>query len=151
VTFFQLALAAIVIALAIVCVRCLIVRWQANHRADLLLSQLLSADDLHCLHTRGYLEVQSRSRPDRLYHIPAEPGLVSVIDAGVLSLLLCAQPRLAIPAAEEVLVHKLMLEGAESEYWRLANQFAMPAARWRSGQGQVMVWTGRPPGVLGQR
>ena len=127
-------------------------REAVDHRADLLLRHLLTPEEIECLQSRGHLDVPSRTLPRRVYRIPADPGLVTVIDDGVPTLWLCAQPVRSLPASEHVLVHKLLLEGAESEYWRRANQFVSRGSN-QGGPGgdQVVVWIGRAPGVLRQR
>ena len=98
----------------------------------------------------GYLAVPSGTTPGRIYRIPARPGLVAVVDAGRSGMGLCLQPVRAVPEREHVLFHKLLLEGAEHEYWERAN--CLIDRRWRvADEGQVEIWTGQPPGVLSQR
>jgi hypothetical protein len=125
-------------------------RREASARAATLVRQLLTADELKQLRVEGYLDVRSLSTPDRVYRVPGEPGLITVMDNGGGTMWLCAQPTRGLPPSEEVLVHKLLLEGAEEEYLRRANWFVQ-RHRARPGEGQVEVWTSRPPGVLRQR
>ena len=135
-------------------------RWAlADQRADRLVRELLTPDELCQLQRDGYLAVRSRLTPGRIYRIPARPGLVTVIDADKPVETLCLQPARAVHDREHVLVHKLLLEGEELEYWQQANHLARPS--WRDADGsrgaiwthdlQVAVWTGCPPGVLSQR
>ena len=118
---------ALVIAMAIVVGTCMYYaarRRSANRRAAELVRQLLTPDEFEWLRTRGYLDVPSRSTPGRIYRIPAQPGFVTVLDARVPVMWLCSQPTHSIPPAEYVLLHKLLLEGAEAEYWTRANRFS---------------------------
>jgi hypothetical protein len=144
------ALAALVIA-SIVSLTWFLQHRRAARQAEQLLQVLLTPREIDSLRAHGYVEVPSRLTPERVYRVPAEPGLVEVIDWGTRTAWLCARPLRSIPAAEELLVHKLMLEGAEGEYWQQANHFTGFAFAWRSGEDQVAVWTSRGPGVLGQR
>ena len=101
----------------------------AEARADRLLRDVLTPGEYAQLVARGYLEVPSRSRPGRTYRIPSTGGPVLVREKGAASVRLCLQPKAWLPGREVVLVHKLLLEGAETEYWRRANVF--PAAAMR--------------------
>jgi hypothetical protein len=122
----------------------------ANQRANMLVRELLSPDELEQLRSNGYLTVPSRSTPGRVYRIPAQPGLVIVVDAGEPGIRLCLQPARSLPEPEHVLVHKLLLEGAEREYWQRANR--LNVQRWpASDDAEVEIWTGPPPGLLSQR
>jgi hypothetical protein len=123
---------------------------QAERRADMLVREHLTPDELELLHDRGYLDVPSRATPGRVYRIPARPGLVTVIDSGEFSLRLCLHPAQSIPEREHILVHKLLLEGAEAEYWRRANH--LMGQCWRlPDASEVELWIGPPPGVLSRR
>src|SRR5689334_2832946 len=110
---------AVVICLALVlgllaCVaRIRIAEHRADKQAAALLQQVLTTDEQRQLLEHRYLDVTSRSTPGRVYRIPASPGLVTVLDEGKFVMRLCSQPRRRIPRPEHVLVHKLMLEGAE--------------------------------------
>src|SRR2546423_9531416 len=95
------------------CVYSIVRERRADRRAAELLSKLLDPMELAWLHTLGYLEVPSRSTPGRRCRIPEQPGFVTVMDSGVPVMYLCSQPTTTIPAAEYVLVHKILLEGAE--------------------------------------
>jgi hypothetical protein len=95
---------------------------RAARRADLLVREVLSAAELAELDERGYLEVPSRTWPARRYRVPAWPGWVIVVEDGRAVSWLCLRPTRALPPRELVVVHKLMLEGAEQEYLRLANR-----------------------------
>jgi hypothetical protein len=122
----------------------------ANRRADMLVQELLSSDELDQLRRHGYLTVPSSKTPGRVYRIPAQPGLVIVVDAGEPGVRLCLQPARSLPEREHVLVHKLLLEGAECEYWKRANR--LNGQRWPAADdAEVEIWTGPAPGILSQR
>src|SRR5260221_10807607 len=77
-----LVLAFVLLAATLV-VRGELSRQRARRRAETLVREFLTADELGTLEGRGYLDVPSRIMPGRVYRIPARPGLVTVIDAGV--------------------------------------------------------------------
>lgn len=143
--------ALVVVLVAGLCLYWILRRGQAKRRTVRVLHELLTPQEFGLLETLGYLDVPSPSTPDRVYRIPATPGLVAVMDRGVISAWLCAQPVGTLPAAEHVLVHKLLLEAAEADYWLSANRFSSHFAMSPASQDQVAIWTGRDPGVLGQR
>jgi hypothetical protein len=144
-----IALVALAIAIG-VCIYFGISHRRADRRADLLVRELLTPIEFDQLRVQGYLDVRSRLTTGRIYRIPAQPGFVTVIDWGRKELLLCAQPTRTIPAAEYVLVHKMLLEGAEEDYWKRANRLSGHMLL-SPEEGTVEVWTGRGPGVLSQR
>jgi hypothetical protein len=125
-------------------------RKRAERRADTVVRELLTPGEVDLLEKRGYLDVPSRTTPGRVYRIPARPGLVTVMDAGELAVRLCLMPARTIPEREWILVHKLLLEGAEAEYWQRANRLM---GHWwpAPDASQVELWTGPPPGVMGRR
>ncbi|MHB1130865.1 MAG: hypothetical protein ACYC4L_00570, partial [Chloroflexota bacterium] len=94
---------------------------EAERRAEQLLTETLPASDLRRLRQRGFLEVPSRQFERRVYRIPRVQGPVAVYENGVLTNLLCVRPVEPIPNGDAVLLHKLLLEGDESAYLRVAN------------------------------
>ena len=96
---------------------------EAQERAEALLRSLLTEDEYRQLNRRGFLEVASPSRPRRVYRIPRHQGQVKVYEGGVPILALCVQSIEPIPDGDVVLMHKLMIEGNEDEYLRIANRF----------------------------
>ena len=96
---------------------------EAQERAEALLREILSDDEYRQLGRRGYLEVSSPSRPRRNYRIPRHQGQVKVYEGGVPIMALCVQSVEPIPDGDAVLMHKLMIEGNEEEYLRVANRF----------------------------
>jgi hypothetical protein len=131
-------------------------RQRADRRAEQLLREILTPAELSQLNTRGHLDVPSRTWPGRVYRIPEDPGMVAVMESGVPVVRLCLLPARDVPEREHIIIHKLLLEGAEAEYWERANHFT---GGLRGGLGslsygggaQVEVWTGSAPGVIGQR
>jgi hypothetical protein len=121
----------------------------ATRCAEALLRQVLTSAELDQLNTLGYLDVASRTTPGRTYRVPASQGLVTVLDDGHVTMRLCLVPSRTVAEREHVLVHKLLLEGAEAEYWRQANRVRLgcfPALRQAEA---VQVWTNTSgPGVL---
>lgn len=98
--------------------------WRLAHeRAELLLQEMLSAEEYQQLNRRGYLEVASPSHLGRIYRVPHHQGQVKVVEDGVPVMALCVQSLEPIPDGDAVLMHKLMIEGNEDEYLRIANRF----------------------------
>ncbi len=91
--------------------------------AEQLLMEMLSPEDYQQLARRGYIEVRSPNVPDRLYRVPKYRGRIHVYEAGRPVMSLCVQPVQLLPDADVVLIHKLMIEGNEQEYLRIANRF----------------------------
>lgn len=104
-------------------------RLLAESRAKLLLRQLLGAEEYERVARRGYLEVPSPSIPDRLYRVPYFQGMVDVIEGGVATMRLCVVPARWVPDADVVIMHKLLIEGDEARYLRVANRFPAGSAR----------------------
>ncbi len=96
---------------------------EAEQRAESLLKGLLNSDQYNHLVRKGYIEVQSGMYPYRTYRIPRHRGSVEVYEMGRLVMSLCVQPTEAVPDADVVVMHKLMIEGNEREYLRRANYF----------------------------
>jgi hypothetical protein len=55
--------------------------------------------------------------------VPRHQGQVKVFESGVPIMALCVQSVEPIPDGDAVLMHKLMIEGNEEEYLRVANRF----------------------------
>lgn len=101
----------------------------AKSRAEQLLTELLTQEQYVQLSRRGYIEVVSPNIPNRVYRIPKYRGRVHVYESGKAVMSLCAQPIELVPDADVVLIHKLMIEGNEQEYLRLANRFEVTPFR----------------------
>ncbi len=98
--------------------------WQAaKARAEGLLVEILSEEEYSQLNRCGYLEVRSRSTPARVYRVPRYRGRVHVYQDDEPIMSLCIQPTQLVPDADVVLIHKLMIEGDEEKYLRVANRF----------------------------
>ena len=104
-------------------------RLLAEGRARLLLCQLLGDEEYERVTRRGYLDVPSPSIPDRLYRVPYFQGMVDVIEGGIATMRLCVVPARWVPDADVVIMHKLLIEGDEARYLRIANRFPVGTAR----------------------
>jgi hypothetical protein len=94
---------------------------RAEKLAIELLRELLPECELEELGRCGYLVVRSPSVPGRAYRIPARGGRVIAEEPGEPVMLICMESVEPLPRAEVILMHKLMIEGDEQEYLRLAN------------------------------
>ena len=99
-------------------------RISAEHRAHLLMREMLSPEQFQQVSKHGYVEVASPSFPGRVYRIPGAGGLVRVYERGHAIMDLCLQPVESLPDGDVVVMHKLMIEGNETEYLAKANHFA---------------------------
>jgi hypothetical protein len=61
---------------------------------------------------------------------------VAVLEPSGRVLYLCLQPEAPIAPEELLLVHKLLLQGAEDDYWALANRVGRPMGR---GMGRRLL------------
>jgi hypothetical protein len=100
-----------------------------EQRCRQLLRDLLSDEELQELEATGFLMVRSASVPGRTYRIPSAGGSVVVQEPNASTMLLCVQPVARLPRADIVLMHKLMIEGNEEEYLRVANVQQDPCFR----------------------
>ncbi|MHB1417922.1 MAG: hypothetical protein ACYC1C_21945, partial [Chloroflexota bacterium] len=98
-------------------------RREAELRAELALAETLSAEEKAQLDRHGYLDIPSRRHASRIYRVPRHQGMVSVYEGGKLAERLCVGAISPIPDGDTVLMHKLMIEGSEEEYLRIANHF----------------------------
>ncbi len=118
------AAAVVVYAVAWTLWRCFLARpreeVEAEKRAASLLGEMLSERERQQLALFGYLTVRSPTVASRVYRIPALPGWVDICEWGKLTMRICAQPSEVLPAADIVLMHKLMIQANEQEYLRLA-------------------------------
>ncbi len=96
-------------------------RRAAERAANELLRDVLSDAEYRQLTGKGYLVVPSPGIDCRTYRVPYWSGYVDVCQSGRLVWKLCLQPVQDLPSADFVLLHKLMIEGNEREYLRLAN------------------------------
>jgi hypothetical protein len=98
-------------------------------RANALLRQVLGTEEYRHLVRCGYLDLPSPMIAGRTYRIPFAPGRVEVIEQGRIIARLCVVSIGWIPAADMVLTHKLLIEGDEARYLRVANHFPAGGAR----------------------
>jgi hypothetical protein len=106
---------------------------ESQKRAEALLRGILSEQEYQQLTRRGFLEVPSPSLPNRVYRVPRNRGPVSVFEEDKLVMNLCIQPTKPVPAADVVMMHKLMIEGNEQEYLKIANQLEPTPYRYYLG------------------
>jgi hypothetical protein len=98
------------------------VRVEAERRAEQLLRDLLGETEFQQVLRRGYLEVRSPTFPSRIYLVPERQGPVTVCENGRPIMRLCIQCVERVPDYDTVVMHKLMIEGNEQEYLRIANR-----------------------------
>jgi hypothetical protein len=55
--------------------------------------------------------------------------MVNVIEEGVATMQLCVVPTRWVPDPDIVIIHKLLIEGDEARYLRLANRFPAGVSR----------------------
>ena len=104
-------------------------RHEAEQRARVLLRQLIGDAEFERLTKRGYLDVPSTLFPGRIYRVPYFQGMVNVIEGGIGTMQLCIVPTRWVPEADVVIIHKLLIEGDEARYLRLANHFPAGSSR----------------------
>jgi hypothetical protein len=108
-------------------------RWAARREvrrcAEALVRRVLSESEYAELRREGFLRVPSRARPGRTYRIPAGGSPVAALEPDGRVVYLCLQPAEPIPREELVVVQKLLLEGAEEDYWRRANRVGRALGR----------------------
>ncbi len=95
----------------------------AEERAEALVRELLTEAEYRQLDESGYLEVPSPAWPERIYRVPRQRGQIRVYEDGVLARRLCVESVEPIPDGDALLLHKLMIEGNEEQYLRIANSF----------------------------
>jgi hypothetical protein len=99
----------------------------SERRALALLRAMLTPHELRQLNWFGYLDVPSPSIGQRVYRVPRGQGMVQVLEGGRAVMRLCLQPTVRLPDADIVVMHKLMIEANEADYFAQANKF--PARR----------------------
>ena len=90
---------------------------------------MLSPAEYEQLRREGCVEVRSRSRPGRTYWIPAGGSPVAALEPDGRLVYLCLQPARRVPREELVVIQKLLLEGAEDEFWQQANRVGRALGR----------------------
>jgi hypothetical protein len=98
------------------------VQAEAEHRAAALLREVVGEPAFDQLRRRGHLEVRSPLFPSRVYLVPERQGPVTVCEHGRPVMRLCVQTVERVPDHDTVVMHKLMIEGNEREYLRIANR-----------------------------
>jgi hypothetical protein len=98
------------------------VQADAERRAETLLREVIGDRGFVQMLKRGYLEVRSPTFPSRSYLVPERQGPVTVCEHGRPIMRLCVQTVERVPDYDTVVMHKLMIEGNEREYLRIANR-----------------------------
>jgi hypothetical protein len=98
------------------------VQAEAERRAEALLREVVGERAFDEMVRRGYLEVASPTFPSRMYLVPERQGPVTVCENGRPVMRLCVQTVERVPDYDAVVMHKLMIEGNEREYLRIANR-----------------------------
>ena len=101
-----------------------LMRSDANRRANELLRSVLNSEQYDQLKRKGYLDIKSPRDPGCIYRVPRRQGQVKVIEQGRHKANLRLQPRKAVPDADIVAIHKLMIEADEETYLQTANKLA---------------------------
>ncbi len=108
-------------------------RWtrhrEVERRVRAMVRRVLSDQEYASLRQQGFFEIPSRLRPGRTYRVPTGGSPVAVLEPDGRVVYLCLQPSDAIPRREQVVIHKLLLEGAEAEYWQQANRVGRAMGR----------------------
>ncbi len=96
-------------------------------RATQLLKEHITEEQWDRLASNGYLEIPSSINKKRTYRIPRYYrntwDMVQVWEDGECKILLCVQPETQIPDADRVLMHKLLIETDEAEYFNVAKKW----------------------------
>ena len=101
----------------------------ASKRAEALVRRVLTEAERDQLRRDGFLEVRSPSVAGRRYRIPRRGSPVAVLEPSCRVLYLCLQPETPVAERELMVVHKLLLEGAEDDYWQRANRVGRAMGR----------------------
>ncbi len=94
-----------------------------------MVQRILSDAERAQLRRDGFLEVPSRSVPGRRYRIPRRGSPIAVLEPNGRIVYLCLQPATPVAEPELVVLHKLLLEGAEDDYWQRANRVGRAMGR----------------------
>jgi len=107
----------------------------AVERAAQLLQELMPADQRDELGANGHFSIKSPHYPGREYRVWGTARPVDVFEAGKLTMSLCVESLDPLPPGDVVLMHKLMIEGNEKEYLRVANRLSAGPPRRGWGPG----------------
>jgi hypothetical protein len=98
--------------------------WYSRYRqSEDLLRSVLTCAQYHQLMRNGYLDIPSLRDPGCIYRVPLVPGRVKVVKKGQQTASLCLRPLERVPDADQVVIHKLMIEADEENYLQTANTF----------------------------
>lgn len=119
----SIVMVAIALIAAVTLTLVIVRGFRAEACAQRLMRHVLSDEEWNGLTGGGYVEVRSPSASYRMYRIPWGAGRVRMYEYGDLVCELCVQPSKPLPASDLVVLHKLMIEGAETQYLATANRF----------------------------
>lgn len=100
-------------------------RSRAERRADALLREVLTTEQYHQLLQQEAIDMPSLTYPQRVYRIPQMRGYILIRENGEDRMLLCLQPLEALPDADLVALHVLMITANEEAYLQQANVFPL--------------------------
>jgi len=89
-------------------------------RAERLLDRLLTSRQRKYWDRNRYIDIQSPSRPNVLYRVPAY-GKIMCFESGKLTKRLCIYVLGSLPLADKILTLKMMIEADEPEFLKIAN------------------------------
>jgi hypothetical protein len=104
-------------------------RTDAGRRAEALVRRVLSDAERAQLRRDGFLEIRSGLVAGRRYRIPRRGSPVASLEPDGRVVYLCLQPSTPVAESELIVVHKLLLEGAEADYWQRANRVGRAMGR----------------------
>jgi len=89
-------------------------------RAERLLDRLLTSRQRKYWDRNRYIDIQSPSRPEVLYRVPAY-GQIMCFESGKLTKRLCIYVLGSLPLADKILTLKMMIEADEPEFLKIAH------------------------------
>jgi hypothetical protein len=92
-------------------------------RAHELMKGVLDEHEYHQVMTKGFLDIHSPNKEGRIYRVRRCGGTVAMFEHGFQVLELCVQPAEPLPRGDVVLLHKLMIQGNETEYLATARRY----------------------------
>lgn len=109
----------------------------AYARAEQLLRDSLTPEQLAFYTERGYLSVPSKLYPGRTYRVDGWRP-VAVFEDGEFTGAICLRPREHLPGPDVVLARKLLIEGAEESFLEAGNWLS-PAWRPASAAPTILL------------
>jgi hypothetical protein len=113
----------------------------ADRRAHELLRSVLNGEQYGQLMRNSYLEIKSPRDPGCIYRVLRTQGLVRVIEHGRHKANLCVQTRDAVPGADILVIHQLMIGADEETYLQTANTFTLMNSGTRDTRLNWGMWS----------